>query len=63
MVRSPGSSRTIVVKRRGSKRHVAEGDEWDTPRRDTGDPARDADDSYTDPVRGEHAPAWCTVDG
>jgi hypothetical protein len=63
MVRSPGSPRTIVVKRRGSKRHVAEGDDWDNPRRDAGDPARDADDPYTDPVRGEHAPAWCTVDG
>jgi hypothetical protein len=31
MVRSPGSPRTIVVKRRGSKRHVAEGDDWDNP--------------------------------
>ncbi len=57
MVRSAGSPRTIIVKRRGSKRHVAEGDDWDAPRRDAGDPVRDADDPHTDPVRGEHAPA------
>ena len=57
MVRSPGSPRTIVVKRRGSKRRVAEGDDWDSSPRDAGDPARDADDPYPDPVRGERAPA------
>ena len=57
MVRTPGSPRTIVVKRRGSKRHVAEADEWDGSRRDGGDPVRDAEDPYPDPVRGEHAPA------
>jgi hypothetical protein len=57
MVRTPGSPRTIVVKRRGSKRHVAEADEWDGSRRDGGDPVRDAEDPYADPVRGDHAPA------
>jgi hypothetical protein len=57
MVRSPGSPRTIIVKRRGSKRHVAGGDEWDGSRRDGGDPVRDAEDHYTDPVCGERAPA------
>jgi len=57
MVRTPGSPRTIVVKRRGSKRHVAEADEWDGSRGDGGDPVRDAEDPYPDPVRGDHAPA------
>jgi hypothetical protein len=57
MVRSAGSPRTIIVKRRGSKRRVAEGDEWDGSRRDGSDAVRDAEDHYTDPVCGEHAPA------
>ena len=40
----PGSAsapRTVTVKRRGSKRR-ADADDWDTPRRDTSDPAGDA---------------------
>jgi hypothetical protein len=57
MIRSAGSPRTVIVKRRGSKRHVAEGDNWDDSRRDASDPARDADDRYPDPVRTGHAPA------
>jgi hypothetical protein len=57
MVRSAGSPRTVIVKRRGSKRHVAEGDSWDNSRREAVDPVRDADDRYPDPVRTEHAPA------
>jgi len=57
MVRSSGSPRTVIVKRRGSKRHAAEGEDWDSPRRDAGDPARDAEDPYADPARAELAPA------
>jgi hypothetical protein len=58
MVPTAGSPRTvIIVKRRGSKRHAAEGEDWENSRRDPGDPARTADDSYADPARGELAPA------
>jgi hypothetical protein len=57
MVRSAGSPRTIIVKRRGSKRHVAEDDNRDNCGQDAGDPAREADDRYPDPVRTELAPA------
>jgi hypothetical protein len=57
MVRSAGSPRTVIVKRRGSKRRVTEDDNWDNSRQDAGDPARDADDRYPDPVRTELAPA------
>ena len=35
---SAGPPRTVTVKRRGSKRR-ADADDWDTPRRDTSDPA------------------------
>jgi hypothetical protein len=57
MVRSASSPRTVIVKRRGSKRHVAEEDTWDNSRPEAGDPVRDADDRYPDPVRTELAPA------
>jgi hypothetical protein len=57
MVPSAGSPRTVIVKRRGSKRHVAEGEDWESSRREAGDPARSADDPYADPARGELMPA------
>ena len=57
MVRSAGSPRIVIVKRRGSKRHVAEREDWDSPRREAGDPARGAEDPYADPARRELAPA------
>ena len=57
MVRSAGSPRIVIVKRRGSKRHVAEREDWDSPRREAGDPAQAADDRYADPARRELAPA------
>ena len=44
MVPSAGSPRTVIVKRRGSKRHVAEGEDWDSSRPGGCDPARSADD-------------------
>jgi hypothetical protein len=55
MVSSTGSPRTITVKRRGSKRHLAETAGWDGSRRDAREPARDQDDPYADPARAEHA--------
>jgi hypothetical protein len=57
MVPAAGSPRTVIVKRRGSKRHVAECEEWDSSRREAGDPAHSADDPYADPARRELAPA------
>jgi hypothetical protein len=57
MVPAAGSPRTVIVKRRGSKRHVAEREDWDSARREAGDPARGADDPYADPARRELAPA------
>ncbi len=51
---SAGPPRTVTVKRRGSKRR-ADADDWDTPRRDTSDPAGDRDDRRADPARAEHA--------
>jgi len=58
MIPTTGAPRTvIIVKRRGSKRHAAEGGDWDSSRRDAGDPAPSADDPYADPARGELAPA------
>jgi hypothetical protein len=57
MVPSAGSPRTVIVKRRGSKRHVAEGEDWESSRREAGDPAGSADDPYADPARGELMPA------
>jgi hypothetical protein len=57
MVPSAGSPRTVIVKRRGSKRHAAEGEDWDSSRRDIGDPVRNADDPYADPACAELAPA------
>jgi hypothetical protein len=56
MVSSAGSPRTITVKRRGSKRNVAEAAGWDGSRRDARPPAREQHDPYTDPARAEHAP-------
>jgi hypothetical protein len=57
MVPAAVSPRTVIVKRRGSKRHVAEGEDWESSRREAGDPARGADDPYADPARGELVPA------
>jgi hypothetical protein len=57
MVPSAGSPRTVIVKRRGSKRHVAEGEHWDSSRPEALDPARSADDPYADPARSELVPA------
>jgi hypothetical protein len=57
MVPAAGSPRTVIVKRRGSKRHVAEREDWDNARREAGDPARSADDPYADSARRELAPA------
>ena len=57
MVPPAGSPRTVIVKRRGSKRHVADREDWENSRREAGNPARSADDPYTDPARGELAPA------
>ena len=57
MVPSGGSPRTVIVKRRGSKRHVADREDWESSRRDVSDPARSADDPYADPARAELAPA------
>ncbi len=57
MVPAAGSPRTVIVKRRGSKRHVAEREDWDSARREAGDPVRSADDPYADPARRELAPA------
>jgi hypothetical protein len=56
MVRSTGSPRTITVKRRGSKRYVAEAAGWEGSRRDARQPGSpDRDDPYADPARAEHA--------
>jgi len=58
MVPTAGAPRTvIIVKRRGSKRHAAEGEDRESSRRDSGEPARSANDPYADPARGELAPA------
>ena len=57
MVPVAGSPRTIIVKRRGSKRHVAEREAWDSSRREASDPARSADDPCADPARRELTPA------
>ncbi|HTW00274.1 MAG TPA: hypothetical protein VMF87_08220 [Streptosporangiaceae bacterium] len=56
MVSSAGSPRTITVKRRGSKRYAAEGDEWDGQRRDAADRAADRDDPCADPARAKLVP-------
>jgi hypothetical protein len=56
MVSSAGSPRTITVKRRGSKRHAAEADNWDGSLRDAGDRAADRDNPCTDPARAKLAP-------
>jgi hypothetical protein len=57
MVPSGGSPRTVIVKRRGSKRHVADREDWESSRREADDQVRSADDPYADPARGELAPA------
>ena len=57
MIPSAGSPRTVIVKRRGSKRHVAEREDWDSSQREAGDPARSADDPNADPARRELASA------
>jgi hypothetical protein len=57
MVPVAGSPRTVIVKRRGSKRHVADREDWESSRREVPDPSRSADDPCADPARGELLPA------
>jgi hypothetical protein len=57
MVPAAGSPRTVIVKRRGSKRHVTDREDWESSRRESLDPARSADDPCADPARGELVPA------